>query len=176
MRYGRRMASNLRLSCEGFRRAFGKPSSYSVSREHSVQCQSTGTHNKEAKECIRHSPDCSYGYKAHSRAKHKNADPPHEPPQEIMAPQEEEIPVATTNIKELLPEFPRARRTPRFPVSPPTARRDKSTVNLVLDIPTISQCFRRHRLPRNRRAALDWGQHVDKLLLIQTTSSQGHFM
>ncbi|KAK9106033.1 hypothetical protein Scep_022877 [Stephania cephalantha] len=58
LRCGRRLASNLRLSCEGFRRAFGKPSSYSVNREHSVQCQSTGTHNKEAKECIRHSSDC----------------------------------------------------------------------------------------------------------------------
>ncbi|XP_058091367.1 senescence-associated protein AAF, chlorolplastic isoform X4 [Magnolia sinica] len=44
---------------EGSWRVYGKPYNYVISKEHAVLCLSTGTHNGETKECVRHSQDCS---------------------------------------------------------------------------------------------------------------------
>ncbi|KAJ4960421.1 hypothetical protein NE237_020331 [Protea cynaroides] len=46
-------------SLENLWRLCGKYCIYTVSREPSVLCSSTGTHNTEARECVRHSDDCS---------------------------------------------------------------------------------------------------------------------
>ncbi|KAF8398980.1 hypothetical protein HHK36_014845 [Tetracentron sinense] len=56
---GHLLTAKLSFSNEGLWRTCGKPCSYVLSREHSVLCQSTRTHNAEAKECVRHSDDCS---------------------------------------------------------------------------------------------------------------------
>ncbi|XP_043701194.1 senescence-associated protein SPA15, chloroplastic isoform X2 [Telopea speciosissima] len=56
---GHLLAAKFNFSSESLWRLCGKHCIYTVSREPSVICSSTGTHNTEAKECVRHSDDCS---------------------------------------------------------------------------------------------------------------------
>ncbi|OVA11919.1 hypothetical protein BVC80_6349g2 [Macleaya cordata] len=64
--YGRFLAAKLIFSSEALWHISGKPCTYAVGRENSALCQSTGTHNTEAKECFRNTNDCSdvarYGF------------------------------------------------------------------------------------------------------------------
>ncbi|XP_077253200.1 senescence-associated family protein [Tasmannia lanceolata] len=53
------LGANMRFSTDGSWCIYGKPYSHVVSRERAVLCLAAGTHNSEAKECVRHSEDCS---------------------------------------------------------------------------------------------------------------------
>lgn len=53
------LSAKLMLSSEVLWRISLKPCTYAVNRENSFVCHSRGTHNAEAKECVRNSDDCT---------------------------------------------------------------------------------------------------------------------
>ncbi|KAI3910373.1 hypothetical protein MKX01_034767 [Papaver californicum] len=58
-RPGYLLSAKLMLSSEVLWRISMKPCTYAVNRENSFVCHSRGTHNAEAKECVRNSDDCT---------------------------------------------------------------------------------------------------------------------